>query len=236
MRLLVSPRSVAEAKECVKSNAVDIIDIKNPDEGSLGANFPWIIRKIRDCTKNHELSAAIGDIQTFQPGTISLAARAVSELGINYVKVGLMLQDSEESFQLLKNVVKAVKEVNPATAVVAAGYADHEQINSLDVFELPDICSSSGCDIVMIDTALKNGSSLLDLMSESELNQWCSESMEKGLQTALAGSIRLEDIKKLQRINPSILGIRSAVCDNNDRLNGSIRSDLIIDFRNALQS
>ncbi|MHA1168178.1 MAG: (5-formylfuran-3-yl)methyl phosphate synthase, partial [Candidatus Hodarchaeales archaeon] len=195
MRLLVSPKNVAEAKECVKSNAVDIIDIKNPNEGSLGANFPWVIRQIRKIATNHEMSAAIGDIQVFQPGTVSLAARAVCELGVDYVKVGLMLQDPEESLELLKMVVKAVKEVNQTINVVAAGYADHALVNSLDVFELPGIGSSAGCDIVMIDTARKNGVSLLDLMSESELSRWCGKAIDCDLQTALAGSVHLEDIK-----------------------------------------
>ncbi len=45
MRLLVSPRDVEEAK---RSGAADIIDVKRPAEGSLGANFPWIIRAVKD--------------------------------------------------------------------------------------------------------------------------------------------------------------------------------------------
>ncbi|MFX1267117.1 MAG: (5-formylfuran-3-yl)methyl phosphate synthase, partial [Promethearchaeota archaeon] len=42
MKLLVSPRNLEEAAVAIESN-VDYIDCKNPDEGSLGANFPWII-------------------------------------------------------------------------------------------------------------------------------------------------------------------------------------------------
>ncbi|GAI18919.1 unnamed protein product [marine sediment metagenome] len=40
--LLVSPRDINEALAAVRGGA-DILDIKNPEEGSLGANFPWII-------------------------------------------------------------------------------------------------------------------------------------------------------------------------------------------------
>jgi uncharacterized protein (UPF0264 family) len=35
-----------EAKAAIAGGA-DIIDAKNPKEGPLGANFPWIIKSIR---------------------------------------------------------------------------------------------------------------------------------------------------------------------------------------------
>ena len=44
MQLLVSPSSTEEAK---RSLSADIIDVKKPSEGSLGANFPWVIREIK---------------------------------------------------------------------------------------------------------------------------------------------------------------------------------------------
>ena len=40
MQLLVSPSSIDEAR---RSGAADIIDVKKPSEGSLGANYPWVI-------------------------------------------------------------------------------------------------------------------------------------------------------------------------------------------------
>jgi len=49
MQLLVSPRDIEEAK---RSLAADIIDVKNPSEGSLGANFPWVVRSIKDLSQN----------------------------------------------------------------------------------------------------------------------------------------------------------------------------------------
>ena len=42
MKLLVSPMNVQEAIASEQGGA-DIIDVKNPREGSLGANFPWVI-------------------------------------------------------------------------------------------------------------------------------------------------------------------------------------------------
>ena len=44
MLLLISPINTKEAFEAIEGGA-DIVDVKNPSEGSLGANFPWVIRR-----------------------------------------------------------------------------------------------------------------------------------------------------------------------------------------------
>lgn len=41
MRLLVSPMNMEEAQAALAGGA-DILDVKNPKEGSLGANFPGL--------------------------------------------------------------------------------------------------------------------------------------------------------------------------------------------------
>jgi uncharacterized protein (UPF0264 family) len=46
MRLLVSVVNEKEAFNAVEGGA-HIVDVKNPKEGSLGANFPRVIRQLR---------------------------------------------------------------------------------------------------------------------------------------------------------------------------------------------
>ncbi len=38
-----------EAQEAIAGGA-DIIDVKNPTEGALGANYPWVIKRIKEIT------------------------------------------------------------------------------------------------------------------------------------------------------------------------------------------
>ncbi len=60
-----------EALEAIAGGA-DIIDVKNPVEGALGANFPWVIKRIREITpRNIEVSCALGEVPNL-PGSISL--------------------------------------------------------------------------------------------------------------------------------------------------------------------
>ena len=88
MLLLISPINHEEALESIKGGA-DIVDVKNPKEGSLGANFPWVIKEIRELTPEDKLvSATLGDVP-YKPGTVSLAAMGAHVSGADYIKVGL---------------------------------------------------------------------------------------------------------------------------------------------------
>ncbi|MEM0353700.1 MAG: (5-formylfuran-3-yl)methyl phosphate synthase, partial [Archaeoglobaceae archaeon] len=81
MLVLVSPKDLSEALEAIEGGA-DIIDVKNPSEGSLGANFPWVIRDVANIAKKYrkEVSATTGDMP-FKPGTASLAALGAAIAG-----------------------------------------------------------------------------------------------------------------------------------------------------------
>ena len=89
MKLLVSVESVEEARVAVEAGCA-VLDIKNPNEGSLGANFPWVLKEIMDQFPNLECetSATVGDLP-HKPGTGALAAYAVASMGLDYVKAGL---------------------------------------------------------------------------------------------------------------------------------------------------
>ena len=88
MRLLVSPMNMEEAHAALAGGA-DILDVKNPKEGSLGANFPWVIRSVADLAGGRvPVSATIGDLE-FKPGTASLASLDSASSGADYVKAGL---------------------------------------------------------------------------------------------------------------------------------------------------
>jgi uncharacterized protein (UPF0264 family) len=157
MQLLVSPNSIEEAKN---SLAADIIDVKNPAEGSLGANFPWIIRGVKSIT-NKPISAAIGDYD-YKPGSAALAAHGAACAGADYIKVGLLFNGEEKAITFIQAVVRSVKEYFPEKSVVIAAYADYKRLNSISPFTLPSIVAELGVDVMMIDTGIKDGNSLFD--------------------------------------------------------------------------
>lgn len=218
MKLLISPIDIDEAKDA-EAGGADIIDVKNPKEGSLGANFPWVISAVKKVVSK-PLSATIGDFG-FKPGTASLSALGAAVAGADFIKIGLFdIRTKEQALILLQSVKKAVEDYDSSKKVVAAAYADFERLKTLPPFDLPDVGQKAGIDIVMIDTGIKDGRGLFDFMSEEQAAEFTSSAKKAGLGTALAGSLGWEDIKTIQRISPDIVGIRGLVCggDRNRRI------------------
>lgn len=237
IRLLISPRTIEEAR-IVINNQIDYIDCKNPEEGSLGANFPWIIKEMKGLIPSNSpqlLSATIGDFPNL-PGSASLAALGAAVSGADIIKVGLKgPKDEKSAIKLMKNVVKAVKDYNDKTKVVAAGYADQSRMNSSPEFmKLPIIASESGSDIVMLDTYIKDNKGLFDFLTIDQLIQFKHEAELYDLEVALAGNLRKKDIPLIYDVSPNIIGVRSVVCEGYDRNNGSIKSQLIVELKREL--
>jgi len=206
----------------------DIIDVKNPTEGPLGANFPWIIQDIVKIVPNDiETSCTIGEMPNC-PGSISLAARGAATIGVNYIKVGLSgLRKKQETINFLINIVKSVKDYNSKIKVVITGYADAKKIGSINPLMVPKITSKVQADVAMIDTAIKDGSSLFNYLNEHQLNNFINEANKFKLITALAGSLKKEELAKVYSLGADIAGIRGAACTFGDRIKGQITRERV---------
>jgi uncharacterized protein (UPF0264 family) len=230
LKLLISPINEAEAKEAIAGGA-DIIDVKNPLEGALGANYPWVIKNIKQSTPRPlEVSCAIGDAPNL-PGTVSLASFGAAALGVDYIKVGLYgVKTVEEAIFLLKQVARAAKGCNPNVKVVAAGYADAENIGTIDPAVIPEIAQQTGADIAMLDTATKDGSNLFTYQTKTQLKTFVDRAHMFGLQAALAGSLRKQDISTVYGLGADIAGLRGAACTGSDRNKGHITRELVAEL------
>jgi len=227
----VSPKSIEEAKIVVQQKGVDYIDCKNPLEGSLGANFPWIIKEMKSLihpNSSQLLSATIGDFPNL-PGSASLAALGAAVSGADVIKIGLKESTTEDDcVYLMKGVVKAVKNYNENIKVVVAGYADKIRMKtSPDFLLLPNIAAKSGADIVMLDTFIKDGKGLFDFLSVDQLKFFKNKAKKLNLEVALAGYLMKDSLPMIKEIMPDIIGVRSIVCEGYDRNNGIIRGHLI---------
>ena len=220
MQLLVSPSSIDEAKRSV---AADIIDVKKPSEGSLGANFPWVIREIKSLS-DKPVSAAIGDFD-YKPGGASLAAYGAACAGADYVKIGLAFEGQDKARDVISAVVRAVKDEFPEKFVVIAAYSDYVRMGTISPFDMAPIAAECGADFAMVDTGIKDRQSTFAFMNEDSLRRFTENNVKLGLGTALAGALMFEDIDALKRINPDIIGVRGMVCGG-DR-NATVREDLV---------
>jgi len=237
IRLLISPKTIKEAKIVIEKK-IKYIDCKNPEEGSLGANFPWIIKEMKSLIPSDSsqlLSATIGDFPNL-PGSASLAALGAAFSGADIIKIGLKGPINEKSaIKLMKKVVKAVKDYNNNIKIVTAGYADRIRMSSSPkIMSIPIIASESGSEIVMLDTFIKDNLGLFDFLTVDQLIQFKDKAKSLDLDVALAGNLRKKDIPPLIHISPDIIGVRSVVCDGYDRNNGSINPNLIEQLKTEL--
>jgi (5-formylfuran-3-yl)methyl phosphate synthase len=234
--LLISPINSEEALEAIEGGA-DIVDVKNPKEGSLGANFPWVIKDIRKLTPEElHVSATIGDVP-YKPGTVSLAAAGATVSGADYIKVGLYgTKNYDEALEVMKNVVKAVRELKEDALIVAAGYADAHRVGAVDPMEIPRVAAESGADIAMVDTAVKDGKTLFDFMDVDAQTRFTEETHKYGLKTALAGSVKAEQLETLYNLGCDIVGIRGAACVGGDRNTGKIHRSAVSKLKKMIEN
>jgi (5-formylfuran-3-yl)methyl phosphate synthase len=222
MQVLGSPISLAEAK-VLYEGGIDIIDVKNVKEGSLGANFPWVIQEIVQAfpaRPSLQFSATLGDLP-YKPGTAALAALGAAVSGATYVKAGLHgVHTYAEAKAMMQAVVQACKSYRPTTTVVAAGYADYRRFGGLPTGELVAAARDAGADLVMVDTAIKDGTTLFDALSVEEIAAFVQAAQAAGLRVALAGSIQQAHLPLLKELQPDVVGVRGALCEQGDRTTG----------------
>ncbi len=218
MKVLISPVSIEEARIVVKGGC-DIVDIKNVKEGSLGAQGPWVTKAICEEFKDEPVlcSAALGDLPNL-PGTIALASFGAAHCGADYLKAGLYgAKNYDDALAMMSASVKAINMVREDIIKVACGYADFAKFGGVSAMDVVKAAKDSGANVAMLDTKIKDGSTLFDNLSVQELKDFVSLAKEFGLGTALAGSVRQEHMDMGFEVNCDIIGVRGAVCEGNDR-------------------
>jgi uncharacterized protein (UPF0264 family) len=232
MKLLISVTSALEARAASQGGA-DIIDVKNPAEGALGAAAVAALRDVCAVLPPGGLvSAALGESNS-APGVLALAAYGAASLGARYVKLGLLTPVPTEAITLLKQVQSSLHLANPACALIAVGYADAAEIGALSWQLLPEVAHAAGIRGCMIDTALKDDRCLFDHCNEPALTRWVAECRQAGLLCALAGSLDGADLPALGRLRPDVAGFRGAAC-RGDRVNGQVEAELVAALRAGL--
>ena len=80
--------------------------------------------------------------------------------------------------------------------MVAGAYADARRVaaRAARAELLPRVARAAGVDVCLLDTAVKDGRGLLDWLSPEALTALVDEAHELGLEVALAGALRAEDL------------------------------------------
>ena len=107
----------------------------------------------------------------------------------------------------------------PGAVVVAAAYADARRVPHAPLSPelLPRVALAAGAGVCLLDTAVKDGRGLLDWLSPEALTSLVADAHGAGLQVALAGALRAQDLAVIRATGADIAGVRSAVCGEGGR-------------------
>jgi (5-formylfuran-3-yl)methyl phosphate synthase len=206
-RMLASVQNRHEAGIVFQSGA-DIIDLKDPANGALGAvDRAKLLEVIEFIDGRCPVSAACGDLP-MDPAIIREKVEDFVSTGVAYVKIGFF--PSPE----LDNCIESLAPLAAHNKLIAVMFADYKDGYGGALF---DKLVASGFHGVMIDTADKSNGRLLDHMAPDQIGSFIKDGQRRGLVVGVAGSLEAPDVPRLLAYNPDYLGFRGALCAGRDR-------------------
>lgn len=204
--MLASVNSLDEALLILNTSA-DIIDLKNPEQGALGAlATKTIIEIVRAVNYKKPVSATIGDIP-MRPEQVFNGANVIAKTGVDYIKIGFFPDGDWDG--CLSELAKLTLQGNHLIAVLFADtQPDFGRIKSI---------KEAGFTGVMLDTMDKSQGSLTQNMPQHKIVEFVTLANKSQLLCGLAGSLKLEDIPQLLKLKIDYLGFRGALCEQQNR-------------------
>lgn len=216
-QLLVSVSNVAEAKMALE-NGVDILDLKHPGRGALGAldisNVIEIIHflSLYDIAKGKLITATIGDFP-MQPMLLAQRVKQVATTKVDVIKIGFFNSDGN-SIETYSACLEELKKITTeGIQLVAVLFAEFNYPP-----EIIRMIQNAGFYGVMFDTAHKNGATFLDYFSFSQMTAWSDMVKNAGMEFGLAGSLQIQHIAQAKQFNPSYIGFRGGLCEGDQRV------------------
>lgn len=205
--ILSSVRDLEEACEAAAAGA-DLIDLKEPTAGALGALAPAriieIVSVLRARWPGTPISATIGDLPADAHAERRARVEAIARCGVDYVKAGIVPGPyARAAIDSLCGL---------AAAIVPVFLCDL----GVDVDTI-DYAARQGVAGVMVDTADKTRGSLLAHADVKALAELVAIAARHGCLSGIAGSLRLEDAPLLRRLAPDFAGFRGALCHGDRR-------------------
>ncbi len=207
--MLASVRNLQEAN-IVYQGGADIIDLKEPMHGALGAVPLNVLHYVVDeLWEKCVISATVGDLPA-DAVAIEEKVMQTAETGVDYVKVGMFSERHIEN--CLPNLVHCA---NRGIAIIAVFFADMD----FDIDHAIHLAKQAHLKGVMLDTAHKKSGNLLQHKNILQLEYFVNRAKQNGLLTGLAGSLTIEDISTLMKAMPDYIGFRTALCASKKRTN-----------------
>jgi uncharacterized protein (UPF0264 family) len=207
-RFLASVRDPAEA-ELVLAAGADIVDLKDPAQGALGAVAPELIEAcVAGIAGRAPVSATLGDLP-MEPAGVAQAAASTAVLGVDDVKLGILPGGDPQG------CFAALRTLDRRTGLILVFFAD-----ALPAFDPVAAAIAAGARGLMLDTAGKRTGALPDHMAMDDIARFVKAGRRAGLMVGVAGSLRASHVAPLLALEPDVIGFRGALCRDGVRDRG----------------
>ncbi|WP_343222981.1 (5-formylfuran-3-yl)methyl phosphate synthase [Methylogaea oryzae] len=221
--MLASVTNLEEARLALQGGA-DIIDLKNPVAGALGALQHDAVRRIvRELQGGKPISATVGDLP-MEPQRLAQAVQAMGDTGVDYVKIGFFAGGDRQG------CLDALRPLADERRLIAVLFADQQPD-----FAWIEAIAAAGFAGAMLDTANKGHGGLRQVMAPTRLAEFVDTTRSHRLLCGLAGSLRAEDIAHLLPLRPDYLGFRGALCEQRRRT-ASLDSEALARVRGQMEN
>jgi uncharacterized protein (UPF0264 family) len=206
IRLLVSVCTAEEAEAALVGGA-DIIDVKEPTAGALGRADAAVWRQVLAVVGERvPVSVALGELS-------EVTSLSPLPAGLSWAKVGLAGEGCRQDWPLrLRSLAERLR----PTPLVPVAYADWQRADAPSVEAILTWTLSHAGSAVLVDTWRKDGRRLLDWLPLE-----CLASVRRHVPApvllALAGRLRLRDVRQLVSVYPDIIAVRGLVCAGSQR-------------------
>ncbi|MEM5339488.1 (5-formylfuran-3-yl)methyl phosphate synthase [Paraburkholderia azotifigens] len=222
IRMLASVRNLDEARDAARAGA-DLIDLKEPGAGALGAvaatRIAHIVQSLRADYPHLPISAAIGDLRPGDDADLVFRASQAGRGGVDYVKAGVPADSG--SFDIACRTLATMRDLH--WNMVPVLLVD----NGLDL-RVVERASELRFAAVMVDTATKKRGNLFHCVPLAVLDSMVQIARVHDVMAGLAGSLLSGHVPLIRALGPDIAGFRTALCDGSrtGRLNAARVRDL----------
>lgn len=230
--LLVSVRDAVEAQAALAAGA-DLIDVKEPIRGALGAADRSVVEQIVSVVEGRAVvSVALGElVDSVEPASGDARGggqelmRAVPE-GVSLAKLGLAGCGRRPDWpDLWRN---AVGQLPSHVAPVAVVYADWQSARAPCPNDVLRQASEIGCPAALVDTFDKSAGGLTELWSPEALAGIADQVHSRHMAVVFAGSLSTASIGTVLDLEPDYVAVRGAVCETGRT--GQVSKDLVEKF------
>jgi uncharacterized protein (UPF0264 family) len=203
-RLLVSVRDAAEARIALDSG-VDLIDIKEPRRGALGAADAAIWREVLALVDGRvPVSCALGELHE------ALAVANDIPAGMSFLKVGLAGAGSLVDWP--KRWADMLQSRPPGCHVAAVVYADWRSAGAPAPEAILEQAVLLGCSALLVDTFDKRAGTVFDHWPVDSLAPFLESVTHAGLTTLLGGGLNESVLETALATSSDFLAVRGLAC------------------------